>query len=1059
MKYVRYLLATSLFLPAMMILPTSAQEPEVDRVDEIIVTGRNRQESLQDVPVSASVLTETFLDDAGIANLYDLFEMIPGLQYNELDDRLASQPSIRGVQSNEISTNRVKVSAFIDGMPVLGSQGSIGFNSFEQVEVYRGPQSAAFGRSTFAGAINYITKDPTDTFEAEFAIDANDFGRRVIEGSIGGPLTETLGVLVQFEHEDSGALSEYRASGNAAEDLVLGTNINQSDGTEFGTRSGDNISAKFVFEPSDTFRTALTFSHVKTGDAQNPSLWLSEEERDACFEGVGTTPVSGMQGIYLTGTMDCDWENNAPAYSNFDNEQYLQDNPLLLAYLVDAATNPLPILGSGGMNCDPFTGSMCMNPFIPAGPSAEEMTLANGDVLSVEEQILLVASAYSIPEGNRGTHSERDRITLQTEKIFDDGSAIEFSFMHNEETQSRLQDTNAFYYDPDDIVRAPMPGIFGAGDTGVNATLVEDGVPGTLPGLTIRWVGDPDGDLATDDGYWQRPSLNGSRYVMAAPVEIEEDYASVRWVSPGDERLRYLVGASYYNYNYLETNYGCNQGLPDCPYHAGVAYGALLSGITEEFTELTSIPFVADNGILSEEATNTAAYFNIGYDLTDRLTVSAEGRYQSDKIGGVNVDTGLTADVTTTSFLPRVAISYSADEDTTYYVQWSKGVNPAGINVDMLNSIYIDSIDAGIANGLIPYTAANDVDLVVNADGTPGSDGIVDDFDLNTFAYASYTGETWGEDQTGFDSETFQSYREEQLTNIEFGFKGNLLDGDLTYAGAIYMIDWKDQLQNGDIYWGSPCADDDLAGSSVAGDPLLSPCVVDGQEYFWISENENTSLNGLGLNYGDVKIKGLELEGTYRLSRNWQIRGAASYMQAEYDSYCDIALENSGVHTALDVPAILDIELLVPGPESTITSPCYVVDGNEVANQPELTGALSPSYSTDIAGMRFGARLDIRYEGEKWLESGNWAKYPSVTTTNLSFSLSGDAWAATFYVNNLTDNNTPRTVRTGGGPAWQIDQTTLLTDVAGNTVSARSGNLYFAPRVPRTLGLRANYRF
>jgi len=707
-----------------------------------------------------------------------------------------------------------------------------------------------------------------------------------------------------------------------------------------------------------------------------------------------------------------------------------------------------------------------MNPFIPAGPAAADVTLASGDVLTVEEQILLIAKAYSIPEGDRGTQSERDRFTLQTEKFFDNGSALEFSYMHNEETQNRLQDSNVWYYDPDDIVRAPMPGIFGPGDTGVNAGLVDDGVLDTA-GLTIRWIGDPDGNLATDDGYWMRPSSNGSRYIMASPVEIEENYASVRWVSPGDERLRYLVGASFYDYDYLETSYGCNQGLPTCPYHSGVAYGALLSGVIPEWSELTGIPFVSDGGILSETATNTAAFFNVNYDLTDKVTLSAEGRFQSDKIGGLNVDTGLTAEVTTKSFLPRFAISYAADEDRTYYLQWSKGVNPAGINVDMLNSIYIDSIDAGVANALIPYTVAADIDVVNNADLTPGADGLVDDFDVGLFEYASYTGETWDEADTGFDSETFQSYREEELTNIEFGFKGNLFDGGLTYAGAIFMIDWKDQLQNGNIEWASPCADDNLAGSSHL-DPLgPSPCVVDGESYFWVAENENTGINGLGLNYGDVKIKGIEMEGTYRLSRNWQIRGSASYMEAEYDSFCDIALENSQLSgeqedvlgNPFSYEDALDIELLIPGGGSTITSPCFVADGKEVAGQPKLTGSLSPSYNTDIGGMRFGARLDLRYEGEKWLQSGNWGKYPSVTTTNVSFSLSGDAWAATLYVTNLTDENSPRSLNSSSDAGWLLDQTTPLTDVLGNSVNARSANLSFAPRVPRTIGLRASYSF
>ena len=167
MRNSKKLLAAGISLCMLYSAPNFAQDAAGDAysLEEIVVTARKREESLQEVPVSISVLGENLIADANILSQNDLFELVPGIYYDEGPDRNAAFPSVRGVQSNEIATNRTKVTAFIDGMPILGSQGALGFGNVAQVEVYRGPQSAAFGRSTFGGAINYVTRDPGEEFD------------------------------------------------------------------------------------------------------------------------------------------------------------------------------------------------------------------------------------------------------------------------------------------------------------------------------------------------------------------------------------------------------------------------------------------------------------------------------------------------------------------------------------------------------------------------------------------------------------------------------------------------------------------------------------------------------------------------------------------------------------------------------------------------------------------------------------------------------------------------------------------------------------------------------
>jgi outer membrane receptor protein involved in Fe transport len=127
-------------------------------LEEVTVTARKREESLKDVPVSISVISADFINESGIRDQFDLFQLTPGINYGEARDRNGARPGIRGVQAQNQSALRQKVSVFIDGMPVLGNYGSMQFAGLERVEVLRGPQSTAFGRATFGGALNYVTR-------------------------------------------------------------------------------------------------------------------------------------------------------------------------------------------------------------------------------------------------------------------------------------------------------------------------------------------------------------------------------------------------------------------------------------------------------------------------------------------------------------------------------------------------------------------------------------------------------------------------------------------------------------------------------------------------------------------------------------------------------------------------------------------------------------------------------------------------------------------------------------------------------------------------------------
>lgn len=1054
MKNLNKLVLASTSVCMLHMVPSIAQDEDeaIPQLEEIVVTARKREESLMDVPVSTSVFSNTLIEDAGIETLYDLYEMVPGLHFDEEEDRLAALPSIRGIQANDVAPNRTKVTSFVDGIPVLGSAGSIGFFGFQQVEVYRGPQSAAFGRSTFGGAVNYVTANPGDTIEGNVGLNYNDFGTRTANVSVGGPIMENLGFLLNYSHEDSTTPEIWHARGDYGYQVLEGveTNVDQADGTEFGARTGGNLSGKLVFEPDDTLRLAMTFTSLETHDQRAPVMFLTQAERDACFEGNGVFVDAGMMAPWLLGEMECNWDNARDLYSQHDIEHWLNVNPLNLQHLVDDALNDMG-----------FDMGMAV-PLPVAGP----FTLDDGTVLSIEEQILMMARAYSIPEDERGTKSARDRITFQADKLFANGSAVQFSYMQSDETFQRANATGFYYYDPDN---------FGIYDDGIvnSFDMFSDGA-------NIQWEGD-------DLGWRILSGMGAPRVPSPSFGDIEEQYAELRWVSPAEDRLRWVVGASFYDYDYLEERWG-GPGM-------GVEFlaaAAQFNGIVDEFMQLSGfaaagVPFAPDNEIIGEQAQNSAVFFNAAYDITDRWTFSVEGRSANDIVGATNETTGLSEEVTTRSFVPRVSLTYNPNDNTSYYFQWAQGVNPAGINVGVLSANTLAILENGVPNGLVPYDRAAAVtDEIDNTTGEPVPDGTSDAWDNSVDPGVWYTdgsqttripGQTY---LSEFTRDDFTSYKEEQITQMEVGFKGNALGGRLTYAGAVYWIDWADQIQNGSIDLDSPCSDNGLAGDT---DPIPAPCTVNGMEYMWVNSADGGTV-ATNLNFGDVKIRGAEIEGNFRITQNWDVRAQASLMQGEYDQFCDIGLFNAIDFTELDgvnplgvtgagqqpdYMSALGLNVRRPGEGDTLTSTCYITDGNTIADQPEISYSISPTFSTDFGNLRYSARLDVRHEGKQYDNSANFNWYPAATTANLNLSVRGAAWSATLYVTNLTDEDSPRNVFGFPDDVSQMGlldfvtaPTTPMTGYLGETWTYQDlarDSFQFRPRNPRSIGLRASYRF
>lgn len=269
-------------------LVSSAKAQQV-ALEEIVVTSRKREENLLDVPLSVQAFTASDLDAAGIDNLEDLSLFAPGLDYKNQGGSFAGRylPAIRfrGLSSqSNLPSNQVG-SLFVDGMFVLGGAQSIGFEDIARVEVIKGPQSAYFGRSTFGGAVNYITKDPGDEFGGKISAEYSpNFGSYRGSISAEGPLIE-------------GKLSA-RITGSG---FKKGSAYTATDGGRLGEETTDAAHLSLLFTPTERLKVKLRASYVEDEDTGPQSTAIEFSQFSNCPAG---TPVTVLDGSGVSRTVN-----------------------------------------------------------------------------------------------------------------------------------------------------------------------------------------------------------------------------------------------------------------------------------------------------------------------------------------------------------------------------------------------------------------------------------------------------------------------------------------------------------------------------------------------------------------------------------------------------------------------------------------------------------------------------------------------------------------------------------------------------------------------------------
>ena len=161
-------------------------------LEEIVVTARKREESLQDIPLVVNAVTAEQIERSTLQGLGDLSLRTPGLNYEGyVSAGLSGGLVLRGLTNTQLTNRTQNVAVFYDGI-YLPNQAmfDLGLVDIERVEVLKGPQSALYGRNAFAGAVNYISRRPSNEWQADAAVTTGSDDRLDYSAFVSGPLTE-----------------------------------------------------------------------------------------------------------------------------------------------------------------------------------------------------------------------------------------------------------------------------------------------------------------------------------------------------------------------------------------------------------------------------------------------------------------------------------------------------------------------------------------------------------------------------------------------------------------------------------------------------------------------------------------------------------------------------------------------------------------------------------------------------------------------------------------------------------------------------------------------------
>ncbi len=1076
------------------------------QVEEIIVSTRKRAESLQDVPIAINAITSEELERKGLNSLDDITKGLSSVEFDEGAAKSDTRITIRGLSPTR---GRQNVAVLVDGIDVSteaisNSGGGVLLNTrlvdIERLEVVKGPQLARYGRSAFAGAIEYITKDPSEVFESTVSADVNVEQQYSATLGLSGPvLGDKLGLRFNAAWWNEKGFYD---------NVITGDSLGDDEG--FGlaltakSQLTDGLSVKFRAEYQDQQAKPSATQFLKF----NEETLLPLASRSPF-----TNPANGQ---IVPAEFRCFEKLTSIAY----NAQLAARNARLFDpnYTPTGPDSAFPNVLYSSPHCESAVASFV------------------GPALNFDKNQIAVSPNPFTDQEYEGIDRQLIRLSLVAEWDVGWGSVSSHTgYIHEEAVENA--DNGKFAFAPDPSTISPLTG-----------APYRNGNPNAFLLTTEKLTTQLNQEIAF------RTNLDGPAQGIIGALYWKENVGNSSDSITGQASGSHCAWSSASGLTFDEQ--GLVQPGTGCYGYSERAIAPLLRGGFNfgDGTPFNGIAQYKDKSPADRNTEHKSIFGEISYEITPGVTATFEGRYSDETVeavgpqflyplasGGpgswnpcgfffrpctdafmfgaaaINDNTGLPWD----ALHPYGGPLYSQQAFENWYDSWSPdrqvtsltdtralnalGRTPTGSDVtcpdlqrpctgaplalfqpsgfggqtwqDLTGNTryytYRDLIptqclqSASVQNRLANFDSTGVdqfelfnpycVDKIARKDSWFSPKFTlkwqVND-DLNTYfswAKAEKPGgfSTLGIGSSGLNRELLE-FEPEQLTVWEIGAKKTALDGTLVVNTAAFFQDFNEKQTLVSVL-------------NAAGDRLV---------------NRLENVNG-------AEVRGVEIDAfwspeTSFLGGKWTLSGSYTWLDAQY---VDAVVANSsftfiaGAGNCAPIvtnPAVNNdsnpLNNIAPSPLCNVS-----LDGKSLEDAPSGKFVGSVGYSVPLPfadEMKFFVETDFLWVAKRYIEATNESWVEPDTNVDLRFGVRGEKWDVTGYISNLFDDKTIANVL--GGPslsccfilgsgidlAGQEPPANDLVSEPGKTVIVELPQFRaaFAPD-PRVIGIRARYRF
>jgi len=241
--------------------PPAPPPASVDTVKEITVTARHREESLQSVPISVSVLTGDKAAAKSLNDLADISADIPSVDFRTSASNKDRTIFIRGVGTISTAPSvEPSVSTVVDGVVLSrAGQATEDLANIDHVEVLNGPQGTLFGKNATAGVINIVTKSPTSTPSGYAAVGVFEGDEYRLNAGISGPIAgdQLKGLVSIFEGQYKGNV------------------LNLNDDKDVNGYRHEGVHTKLVWTPTPKLSLTFAADYTHEVDTTPTGVWAA----------------------------------------------------------------------------------------------------------------------------------------------------------------------------------------------------------------------------------------------------------------------------------------------------------------------------------------------------------------------------------------------------------------------------------------------------------------------------------------------------------------------------------------------------------------------------------------------------------------------------------------------------------------------------------------------------------------------------------------------------------------------------------------------------------------